>query len=129
MYYFVLLVLLSTQDIAMFETANTIQKHFVDHPFINQYGFEMTYRELVTVDDWWMFMEKTFIKGMSQFGDQNEDANLTMLENTVLLGGLRLRQIRVENSTCSIPNAFLNQFKTCYGEYTKSNEDRNTYFK
>jgi polycystin 2 len=47
-------------------------------------------------------------------------------ENYVL-GLARLRQIRVQNNSCTIPSAFSQQISVCFSDYTPSVEDKNGY--
>ncbi len=45
-----------------------------------------------------------------------------------LLGAPRLRQIRVRNDSCSIPEDFKDAIKVCYSSYSSSIEDTNDFY-
>uniref|UniRef100_A0A0R3W376 PKD_channel domain-containing protein n=1 Tax=Taenia asiatica TaxID=60517 RepID=A0A0R3W376_TAEAS len=47
--------------------------------------------------------------------------------DSVRLGLIRIRQVRVTNHSCSIPVDFAKQITTCYGVYSAANEDRSTF--
>ncbi|XP_055851359.1 polycystic kidney disease 2-like 1 protein [Episyrphus balteatus] len=122
------IVSLSTRNINMFHYEKALEKQFIVRSIFNEYGFEMTYNDLITVADWWSFIETTFIESISEFDNHNDNnKSAEILPNNVILGVPRLRQIRVRNETCAIHGAFRNQFKTCYGEFSKINEETNEF--
>lgn len=46
---------------------------------------------------------------------------------SIRLGMVRMRQVRMSNNSCSIPEDFAEQITTCYGTYAIGSEDKTTY--
>ena len=46
-----------------------------------------------------------------------------VLQDSKLLGVPRIRQVKVENNSCAIPDAFDDMIFSCYAPYTESSED------
>lgn len=44
-----------------------------------------------------------------------------------LLGVPRLRQLRVTNTSCSVPSKFKDAIKVCYNHYSSAIEDRTSF--
>ncbi len=47
--------------------------------------------------------------------------------DSLRLGLVRMRQLRMPNESCTIPSDFQSQIKTCYGPYTIGSEDTSPY--
>ncbi len=56
------------------------------------------------------------------YNGQNATSNMIYYENK-LLGSPRIRQLRVKNNSCKVNSLFNGEIKSCYGEYSYSNED------
>lgn len=50
-----------------------------------------------------------------------------ILNENLVMGPVRIRQLRVRNDSCAIHELFQKQFDECYGEYKSLNEDQSPY--
>lgn len=74
------------------------------------------------------FSEGAFLDGLywkAEAGNHTQADNRSFIfyEN-LLLGVPRLRQLRVRNGSCSIPQDLRDEIKECYDVYSVSSEDR-----
>lgn len=110
------------------------------------------FAHLATTADMWAFLETKFIMDLhgvddregANEGGEGEDniaSNLTsrrrrsaedkliFLEQNLVLGPPRLRQIRVKENSCDVHNVFGRYFSKCYGDYSSSDEDTSDIYK
>uniref|UniRef100_A0A8B9R308 Polycystin-2 n=1 Tax=Anas platyrhynchos TaxID=8839 RepID=A0A8B9R308_ANAPL len=85
------------------------------------------FKTLSTMDDFWKFTEGPLLDGL--YWDMWYN-NKTMAENksfiyyeNLLLGVPRIRQLKVRNGSCSIPEDLKDEIKDCYDVYSVANED------
>ncbi|KFO75138.1 Polycystin-2, partial [Cuculus canorus] len=85
------------------------------------------FKTLSTMDDFWKFAEGPLLDGLYWDIWYN---NRTMAENksfiyyeNLLLGVPRIRQLKVRNGSCSIPEDLKDEIKDCYDVYSVANED------
>uniref|UniRef100_A0A8C5JLF4 Polycystin-2 n=1 Tax=Junco hyemalis TaxID=40217 RepID=A0A8C5JLF4_JUNHY len=85
------------------------------------------FKTLSTMDDFWKFTEGPLLDGLYWEMWYN---NKTMAENksfiyyeNLLLGVPRIRQLKVRNGSCSIPEDLKEEIKDCYDVYSVANED------
>uniref|UniRef100_A0A8C3TPA3 Polycystin-2 n=1 Tax=Catharus ustulatus TaxID=91951 RepID=A0A8C3TPA3_CATUS len=85
------------------------------------------FKTLSTMDDFWKFTEGPLLDGLYWEMWYN---NKTMAENksfiyyeNLLLGVPRIRQLKVRNGSCSIPEDLKDEIKDCYDVYSVANED------
>uniref|UniRef100_A0A8B9QLI6 Polycystin-2 n=2 Tax=Apteryx owenii TaxID=8824 RepID=A0A8B9QLI6_APTOW len=85
------------------------------------------FKTLSTMDDFWKFTEGPLLDGLYWEMWYN---NRTMAENksfiyyeNLLLGVPRIRQLKVRNGSCSIPEDLKDEIKDCYDVYSVANED------
>ncbi|CAM5106911.1 unnamed protein product [Eretmochelys imbricata] len=85
------------------------------------------FKTLSTMEDFWKFTEGPLLDGLYWEMWYN---NKTMAENksfiyyeNLLLGVPRVRQLKVRNGTCSIPEDLKDEIKECYDVYSVANED------
>lgn len=81
-----------------------------------------------TQNSLFQFTEGAFLDGLywkAQTGNHTPADNRSFIfyEN-LLLGVPRLRQLRVRNGSCSIPQDLRDEIKECYDVYSVSSEDR-----
>lgn len=50
-----------------------------------------------------------------------------ILNENLVMGPVRIRQLRVRNDSCAIHELFQKQFDECYGEFNNLNEDQSPY--
>lgn len=85
------------------------------------------FKTLSTMEDFWKFMEGPLLDGLYWETWYN---NKTVAENrsfiyheNLLLGVPRIRQLKVKNGSCLIPEDLKDEIKDCYDVYSASNED------
>ncbi|KAK1345749.1 hypothetical protein QTO34_008213 [Cnephaeus nilssonii] len=86
------------------------------------------FKTLSSVEDFWKFTEGALLDGLywkTQPGNRTEADNRSFIyyEN-LLLGVPRIRQLKVRNGSCSIPQDLRDEIKECYDVYSVSSEDR-----
>ncbi|XP_048640806.1 polycystin-2 isoform X1 [Marmota marmota marmota] len=86
------------------------------------------FKTLSSMEDFWKFAEGPLLDGLYwkvQPSNQTEADNRSFIfyEN-LLLGVPRIRQVKVRNGSCSIPQDLREEIKECYDVYSVSSEDR-----
>lgn len=63
------------------------------------------------------------------YGQDNAPSNLNMkiLNENLLIGPVRFRQLRVKKDSCEINEIFKNQFKECYSFYSSQASDESIF--
>ncbi|KAL7737081.1 hypothetical protein ACLKA6_005299 [Drosophila palustris] len=102
----------------------------------------ISFREVITIEDFWNFMEYVVINlfhGVEYDETSNWDSNLAnnrpllhgkmILNESLLLGPPRLRQIRVRNDTCPLNAAFFRYYNTCVAPYSEEVEFKEPVYK
>lgn len=124
----------------MYYFTNTIDRLFMNRGFLTTGEIELNYHEIVTIDDWWNYMQNPFMYAIYSEGTSHEDlqtkkANLTdkkqlegenlyLLRSSIFLGPPRIRQLKVRNDSCPIHPAFKRYFQQCFDKYSYWNELR-----
>nr|XP_056710991.1 polycystin-2 [Euleptes europaea] len=85
------------------------------------------FKTMSTMEDFWKFTEGPLLDGLYWEVWYN---NKTVAENrsfiyyeNLLLGVPRIRQLKVRNGSCSIPEDLKDEIKECYDMYSVGNED------
>lgn len=104
----------------------TLYQLFIDTPVSKTE--KANFKTLSSVADFWKFAEGSFLDGLywkAEVGNHTQADNRSFIfyEN-LLLGVPRLRQLRVRNGSCSIPQDLRDEIKECYDVYSVSSEDR-----
>ncbi|KAL5965302.1 Polycystin-2 [Taenia solium] len=93
---------------------------------------DLTLASVNSIDDYWNVLMDPLISTLyenkwynSRIISGNDSYYLGY--DSVRLGLIRIRQVRVTNHSCSIPVDFAKQITTCYGVYSAATEDRSTY--
>ncbi|XP_005667068.2 polycystin-2 isoform X1 [Sus scrofa] len=86
------------------------------------------FKTLSSVEDFWKFAEGALLDGLywktqPSNGTEAHNRSFIYYEN-LLLGVPRIRQLRVRNGSCSIPQDLRDEIKECYDVYSVSSEDR-----
>ncbi|XP_012660780.1 polycystin-2 isoform X1 [Otolemur garnettii] len=86
------------------------------------------FKTLSSMEDFWKFTQGSLLDGLywkMEPGNQTEADNRSFIfyEN-LLLGVPRIRQLKVRNGSCSIPQDLRDEIKECYDVYSVSSEDR-----
>ncbi|KAK2489482.1 hypothetical protein MC885_011515 [Smutsia gigantea] len=104
----------------------TMSQLFLDAPVSKTE--KTNFKTLSSMEDFWKFTEGALLDGLywkSQPSNRTEAGNRSFIyyEN-LLLGVPRIRQLRVRNGSCSIPQDLRDEIKECYDVYSVSSEDR-----
>ncbi|XP_053260076.1 polycystin-2 isoform X2 [Podarcis raffonei] len=109
----------------MYYYTRVMSQLFLDTPVSKME--KTNFKTLSTMEDFWKFTEGPLLDGLYWEMWYN---NRTVAENrsfiyheNLLLGVPRIRQLKVRNGTCSIPEDLKDEIKDCYDVYSVSNED------
>lgn len=95
----------------------------------------MTFKEINTEHHFWQFVENVWVDSIFTPKDiSNSTLNRTstrtgnsVLYDNTILGAVTVRQLRVRNQTCVIPEDLRPYITDCYGRYSVENRDTNSY--
>ncbi|XP_060542949.1 polycystin-2 isoform X1 [Pantherophis guttatus] len=128
--YLIFLVVLSVLSYGMVNSniyyyTRVMSQLFLDTPVSKME--KTNFRSLSTMEDFWKFSEGPLLDGLYWEMWYN---NKTVAENrsfiyheNLLLGVPRIRQLKVRNASCSIPEDLKDEIKDCYDVYSVTNED------
>ncbi|XP_032080091.1 polycystin-2-like isoform X2 [Thamnophis elegans] len=128
--YLIFLVVLSILSYGMVNSniyyyTRVMSQLFLDTPVSKME--KTNFRSLSTMGDFWKFTEGPLLDGLYWEMWYN---NKTVAENrsfiyheNLLLGVPRIRQLKVRNASCSIPEDLKDEIKDCYDVYSVTNED------
>ncbi|XP_061439044.1 polycystin-2 isoform X2 [Rhineura floridana] len=109
----------------MYYYTRVMSQLFLDTPISKME--KTNFKTLSTMEDFWKFSEGPLLDGLYWEMWYN---NKTVAENrsfiyheNLLLGVPRIRQLKVRNGTCSIPEDLKDEIKDCYDVYSVGNED------
>ncbi|XP_071973028.1 polycystin-2 isoform X2 [Engystomops pustulosus] len=110
---------------SMFYYTKVMTQLFLDTPVSKTE--KTNFKTLMTMNDFWKFAEGPLVDGLYWNMWYN---NRTMAENqsfiyyeNLLLGIPRLRQLKVKNGSCSVPEDLKDEITECYDMYSVRNED------
>ncbi|KAM4052642.1 polycystin-2 isoform 1-T1 [Anomaloglossus baeobatrachus] len=110
---------------SMFYYTKVMTQLFLDTPVSKSEN--TNFKTLMTMDDFWKFAEGPLVDGL--YWDMWYN-NRTIAENrsfiyyeNLLLGVPRLRQLKVRNGSCSVPEDLKDEITECYDMYSVRNED------
>ncbi|KAM8938978.1 polycystin-2 isoform 2-T2 [Pelodytes ibericus] len=114
---------------SMFYYTKAMSQLFLDTPLSN--NDRTNFKTLLTMDDFWKFTEGPLLDGL--YWDMwynkramSENQSYIYYEN-LLLGVPRLRQLKVRNGTCTVPEDLKDDIKDCYDMYSVNNEDTSPF--
>lgn len=95
-------------------------------------NWDKTFEDIVTPEDVWYFIEGPMHAGLFQNTwyngmDYNEEEKGMILSYNRLLGGARLRQVRVQPDSCQVRDEYKSIIKFCYGALTAEFEDKSGF--
>ncbi|GLV43633.1 Polycystic kidney disease 2 [Carabus blaptoides fortunei] len=109
---------------SLYWLTNAQQTELIDTEFSTMIGTYTSFDQIRNLEGVWHFIEKVFSHSF-EWNKWYDDSGYK-LENK-LLGVVRLRQLRVKANSCDIFKTFRPIFKSCYGDYSSSNEDTNSF--
>ncbi|KAF7252827.1 Polycystin-2 [Varanus komodoensis] len=114
-----------TMNSSMYYYTKVMSQLFLDTPLSKME--KTNFKSLSTMEDFWKFTEGPLLDGLYWEIWYN---NKTVAENrsfiyheNLLLGVPRIRQLKVRNGSCSIPEDLKDEIKDCYDVYSVGNED------
>ncbi|XP_078532323.1 polycystin-2 [Lissotriton helveticus] len=130
--FFLLVVCILTYGMASSNTyyyTKVMSQLFLDTPISKREA--TNFKTLSTMEDFWKYTEGPLLDGLYWDVWYN---NKTMAENqsfiyyeNLLLGVPRMRQLKVRNGSCSIPEDLQDDIKECYDVYSPGNEDTSPF--
>ncbi|XP_063074755.1 polycystin-2 isoform X2 [Engraulis encrasicolus] len=113
----------------MYYYTKVMSQLFLDTPVAN--GDPTSFKTISSMDDFWRFAEGPFLNGMYWEVWYNnktiqENQSLIYYEN-LLLGVPRLRQVKVQNASCTVLEDLKDKVQDCYSVYSPANEDKGTF--
>ncbi|KAL1117582.1 hypothetical protein AAG570_003897 [Ranatra chinensis] len=114
----------------MYYFGDALHRLFTTKVFYDEHVKMTTFQDINTVDEFWKYLRGDFLDMLFMNFDKEtpnrfEDA-LIILQNA-LIGAVRIRQVRVRNDSCTVPDAFRGDFPGCYHYYSKDGEDKEPY--
>ncbi|KAK3861331.1 hypothetical protein Pcinc_044496 [Petrolisthes cinctipes] len=110
----------------MYYYTKVLSDLFLDAPYPDT---KNTFRGSTQMLDFWRFAENVLLDGLyweywyDPVRTETMDSDRNILYENRLLGVPRLRQLRVKNDSCEIPDEFSNSIKQCYASYSTAAED------
>lgn len=117
-----------------FYWADGIRKVLLEREFYNESTphIHKRFGDIATMEDIWQFLEGPLWDTMYNRIDYNnkpipiEEAGM-VLSTSSLMGGIRLRTVRVLPESCEVEQKFRSMIKLCYGTLTPETEERLPY--
>uniref|UniRef100_UPI00358FF19E polycystin-2-like protein 1 n=1 Tax=Myxine glutinosa TaxID=7769 RepID=UPI00358FF19E len=90
-----------------------------------------TFNTITNMQEFWKVLQGPIVDGLywdKWYNDDPIDINGSFIyyEN-LLLGVPRIRQLKIKNGSCTVPKDFRKEIDSCYGLYTSSMEDKQTF--
>lgn len=105
-----------------------LENLFVHNKFTDAADVSNTYTSIASASQVWDWMDGSLIPGLFPTHYYNGEPLPVnpgkLLEDSELLGAPRIRQLKVTNHSCNVPEAFDDIIFDCYAAYAQSNEDR-----
>ncbi|XP_037791785.1 polycystin-2-like [Penaeus monodon] len=114
----------------MYYYTKVLSDLFLDTPYPDT---KNTFRGSTQVMDFWRFTENVLLDGLywEYWYDRDQTAtqadNRNILYENRMLGVARLRQIRVRNDSCMVPENFQRAIRQCYDVYSTNAEDKSNF--
>uniref|UniRef100_A0AC34FIU0 Uncharacterized protein n=1 Tax=Panagrolaimus sp. ES5 TaxID=591445 RepID=A0AC34FIU0_9BILA len=112
-----------------FETSQLMAGYFLSDDFPSPLNETSAFLDIQSVDDIWYYIENQFLNGIywNEIFVSDDPSDKTLLNDNRYLGKVRLRMIRVSNTTCSAPDFFISEARECMPLYSKSVEDKEPF--
>ncbi|KAF5275826.1 hypothetical protein FQR65_LT04064 [Abscondita terminalis] len=133
----VAIIALAVTYSSMFNLSNSLEKYFLETKFTTDGGNAISFHDVKTASDFWRYSEVVISNGFSDkyWDNQNQkkpDGPTNKLGNQILyqnylIGGARIRQLKVSSNSCTIHDYMVRNFRTCYGTFSKKAEDKSSF--
>ncbi|XP_071538109.1 polycystin-2-like isoform X1 [Panulirus ornatus] len=114
----------------MYYYTKVLSDLFLDAPYPDT---KNTFRGSTQVMDFWRFTENVMLDGLYweywydvALNSTEEDDRNILYENR-MLGVPRMRQVRVRNDSCTVPDDFKRAIRQCYDVYSPAAEDKRNF--
>jgi hypothetical protein len=99
---------------------------------LNTREIDNDYRKISTINEYWNWLENSFVSNVraQQWYNDDPPRNLSGFINDKsnrLIGWATMRQLRIKTNSCQIPKSIEYLFNHCYGDYTFSNEEKQSF--
>jgi hypothetical protein len=131
--YIVFLVLLCVLTFGMTSSTQYYYTNVLSSMFLRNSGDNaVAFADIGTMDDVWSFMQGPLLDGLypnQWYNNQNYTADEFgyVLHENRLLGVVQLRQLRVNNDSCIVPDDFRETIVGCYDAYSSGVEDKKPF--
>ncbi|KAK4881655.1 hypothetical protein RN001_004974 [Aquatica leii] len=111
----------------------SLQKYFLETKFKDSAGDTISFYDVKTANHFWSYSEIILANGISEIlYDTNEVARSTGQNNQILspnylIGGARIRQLKVRNNSCPIHDYMVRNFPVCYDAFSQNGEDKSNF--
>ncbi|CAF3288423.1 unnamed protein product [Rotaria socialis] len=147
----VLIVAFLSQSKHKFFITNAFEYHIIDAQFSvkstwlernvqsnpyknarNKYGdaFMIDFNRIATIDDIWQFMNQTIGNVFYRSHIWQSNPNVAsqrsirwVLDHFLMIGVIRMRQVRVKAEKCNIPKSYSDEIADCYPAYLSNKKD------
>lgn len=125
--YILFLVLLSIVAFGMTSTSMFYVTKVMSELFLDSNSGSVSFRSIGSVGDTWTYLQGILPSALhwNLWYNHSLSSSFVFYENK-LLGLPRIRQLKVRNNSCVVHEYFRDVIYDCYGEYSESNEDRNS---
>ena len=114
---------------------HAVKQPLVATPIGNADDPTRTFHGMQSVSDFWLFMEGPFLETVYAELDSNgnplpvEDRSFIHARHNYIVGMARLRQLRVQNGSCSIPDAWSDVMdeNDCFSAFSGGNEEKGDF--
>ncbi|CAH2002303.1 unnamed protein product [Acanthoscelides obtectus] len=109
-----------------------LHAQFVDKAFNTMNGMEITFSDIHSAGDFWMYLENHFVPsifwGYTYDPKNVEDENtMNIMFENMILGVPRIRQVKARNDSCEVHDYFLRYFRSCFDTYYSYEADREDF--
>ncbi|VEN47220.1 unnamed protein product [Callosobruchus maculatus] len=113
--------------------AKSLSVQFVEKDFNTINGFTITFSQICSATDLWMYLENHFVPSI--FWEHTYDREdkeeyqheMNIMYENKILGVPRIRQVKVRNDSCEVHDYFRRYFITCYDTYESGDKDKNDF--
>lgn len=105
--------------------AKLLTKTFIDSPFFLDTGMDATFSGIHTKDEFHQYL--TFLFSSETITLNDDTSDFYVLDENLILGTFRMRQLRVMNGTCGVHHFFKNDVNNCHGTFSSANENKEPY--
>ncbi|CAF4246341.1 unnamed protein product, partial [Rotaria magnacalcarata] len=125
---------------AQFSVKSTwLERNVRSYPYKNarnKYGdaFMIDFNRIATIDDIWQFMNQTIGNVFYRSHIWQSNPNVTsqrsirwVLDHFLMIGVIRMRQVRVKAEKCNIPKSYSDEIADCYPAYLSNKKDTDPF--